>query len=209
MRRVAVVTAAVAVSMITGISATTAAVAMSSPAPTVVVHVRPVGPAGNLASGYAVTQNHSGANCETGSVAIGDAYRCFTHRYVFDPCWATSMHSYVDCLAAPWKLGVIRLHVTKGYTNVGGLGKGSSMPWGVQLESGHRCLLEQGAGAPIDGSYESYSCHGTKYVLVGGVDKHRKVWKILEAEHRSGGGFKVVGQVPLAQVWLGKRSRKA
>jgi hypothetical protein len=186
---------------------TSSAAATTKPAATVVTHLRPVTAGGKLATGYTITRHLSHGNCETGSEATGNAYRCFTGKKVLDPCWVTDSKTVVDCLAEPWQTTLVQLKVTKGYLNYGGLGDSSFLPWGVQLTNGIKCLRVQGAAAPIDGMPETYDCHKSKTVLAGDVIKHGKVWKIASAKHTHS-GWKQTGRVVLATAWFGQKSRK-
>jgi hypothetical protein len=174
---------------------------------TVVAQVRPVTAAGNLRPGYTVTSRHSRANCNFGSEATGDAYRCFTHNLVIDPCWVTNQKHFVDCLPNAWSHKVARLHVTKGYDNTGFDSEPASYPWGVQRLNGVRCIWLQGASGTVHGKRISYGCTKKTY-LIGNVDKKPALWRIKLVRSTSGGHFKVVGWVKLEKAWFGRPTRK-
>jgi hypothetical protein len=180
----------------------------ASAAPTVVVHVRPVGPGGGLLAGYTSTHSHTGASCEAGSEATGDAYRCFAGNGVYDPCWVMSNKVFVVCMSAPWSFNVVLLHVTKGYDNTGYSQRAASIPWGVQLTNGELCDLLQGATSTVGGRRVNFGCQRVKYVLVGNVDRHHKVWRIRKARRTSGGHYKRAGWVDISKAYFGKPSRK-
>jgi hypothetical protein len=189
--------------------ATSMAPAPTAAAKTVVVHLRPVGAGGKLLAGFKVTARHSGANCSSGSEAIGaGGYRCFAGNGVYDPCWVSSNRSYVYCLAAAWSFDVARLHVTKGYDNHGFSSHVTKLPWGLELANGTLCGGEQGATGVVDGKRISFGCQHVKYVLIGGVDKHNSAWRIRKARSTGGGHFKLAGWVNISKAWLGKPSRK-
>src|SRR5581483_5210050 len=154
LRRLAVLTVAGAaglcgvVSISAGASAP-ASTALSSPVPTSVVHVRPVDSHGNKLSDYTITKQLKHARCNAGSEAIGTAYRCFAGNFVLDPCWVQQPKRFAICL---------------------------SEPWGVQLANGTQCGFGQGATGTVGGKRINYFCAHAKYVLIGKIDKHGKVW---------------------------------
>jgi len=176
-------------------------------APTVVSRVRPVTATGALRSGYTVAHNVSHASCQAGSEAVGDAYRCFGPRFVYDPCWATSDKGFVDCLPTPYSHQVTRLHVTKGFDNQGGLGSAARIPWGLRLAGGTRTTLLQGASGTVKGMRINYEVKGFRVVLVGPVDKSGSTWTIREGK-RAHGVYKIVGRVDISTAWFGQRSHK-
>lgn len=175
-------------------------------APTVVSRVRPVTATGALRSGRTVTHRASHVSCQAGSEAVGDAYRCFGPKFVYDPCWVTSNKAFVDCLAAPYSHKVTRLHVTKGYDNTGGFGSPATLPWGLQV-GGKRMVLLQGATGTVNGMRINYEVQGFSVVLVGPVDRSSSPWTIREGK-RTHGVYKIVGRVDIATAWFGQRSHK-
>jgi hypothetical protein len=209
-RRLATSTALVAAALIAapasaGLAAATAADA--SLAPTKVVHLRPVDRKGNLLPGYAISHDRSGGRCEAGSEETGDSYRCFAGNVVYDPCWVATGRSQAICLPAPWSFTAVRLEVTKGFDNAGRSNRTATTPWGVQLINGEQCVLLSGATGAVGGRRINYGCQHVKYVLIGNVDKHQKVWRIRKAK-RSHGNFKAAGWVKLSKAWFGKPSLK-
>jgi hypothetical protein len=179
-----------------------------SAAPTVIEHVRPVGPGGGLLAGYTSTHSHTGASCEAGSEATGDAYRCFAGNGVYDPCWVMSNRVFVVCMSAPWSFKAVLLHVTKGYDNTGRTSKAAKYPWGVELTNGQLCQWIQGASGTVRGRRISYVCQRVTYALVGNVDRHHKAWRIRKARRTSGGHYKLAGWVDISKAYFGKPSRK-
>jgi hypothetical protein len=213
MRRVAtstvfVVAALVAAPVSAGNAVSSAAAHPSALAPTTVVHVSPVDSKGNLLAGYTISHDRGGASCEAGSEETGNAYRCFTSKFVYDPCWVASGRAQVICPAAPWSFKAVRLEVTKGFDNVGYSKRSAITPWGVQLTNGVQCSLIAGASGAVNGKRINYGCQHAKYVLIGNVDKHGKVWHIDKAKPVHG-GFKADGSVKLSKAWFGKASLKA
>jgi|SRR5581483_2436790 len=211
LRRLAVLTVAGAaglcgvVSISAGASAP-ASTALSSPVPTSVVHVRPVDSHGNKLSDYTITKQLKHARCNAGSEAIGTAYRCFAGNFVLDPCWVQQPKRFAICLSEPWSFHVVQLKVSKGYH--GALSKhGRSQPWGVQLANGTQCGFGQGATGTVGGKRINYFCAHAKYVLIGKIDKHGKVWHARKAKPTGGGHYKAAGRVGLTKAWFGKPSR--
>jgi hypothetical protein len=177
--------------------------------PTQVVHVRPLGTTGKLAPGYKVTHSRSGAMCSAGSEAIGDAaYRCIAGNGVYDPCWVGANRAYVYCLGEAWTFDVVRLHVTKGYSNSGLSRHVSAVPWGLELSDGSLCGLLQGATGAVDGKRISYFCQHTKNVIIGSVDKHTKPWRVRKAISTGSGHYKLGPLINVTKAWLGKPSFK-
>jgi hypothetical protein len=163
---------------------------------------------GHLASGYAITKRFAHAQCNFGSEATGDAYRCFAGNFVIDPCWVTHRPHYVYCLALPWGRHVASLHVTRGYDSSGYDRRPSSMPWGVRTGNGHRCFFLEGASSTVGHHRINYECQHTSSVLVGRVDKSNAAWRIRRARSTGGGHYTVTGWANLARAWFGKPSMK-
>jgi hypothetical protein len=177
--------------------------------PTLVVHLRPVGTTGKLLPGYKVTHTRSGAKCSAGSESIGNAgYRCFAGNGVYDPCWVGTNRAYVYCLGEAWSFDVVRLHVTRGYSNGGLSSHVGTVPWGLELANGSLCGLLEGASGTVAGKRINYFCEHTKDVVVGPVDKHTKPWRVRTAISTGGGHYKLGPLTNVTKAWLGKPSRK-
>ena len=175
---------------------------------TVVVHVRPVTASGVLAPGYRITDRRAHANCESGSEATGDAYRCFSGNLVVDPCWVMKRKHFVVCLPDPWSHRAIRLHVTGGYDNAGFASlTRASLPWGVRSVSGARCGFLQGASDVVHGKRVNYGCTRTTY-LIGNVHHGSPLWTIARGRSTAGGHIEATGTASLTKAWFGKPSRK-
>ncbi len=128
-------------------------------APTRRLHVSPVTSAGIAVRGYRVTSRASGASCEPGSEAIGQAYRCFAGNAVYDPCWpAKTASPTVLCVADPWLRTAAELKVSSALGAIPATGPSAGEPWGVQLASGQRCVLAQGAHNEFSGQVVDYYC---------------------------------------------------
>lgn len=172
---------------------------------TKIVDVSPVTSGDTVAAGYRTTSTATGATCEPGSEAIGQAYRCFAGNTVYDPCWSLRARTpTVLCLPAPWSHGAARLSVSSplaAIPNEGGIGE----PWGVQLRDGKRCLLAQGAHAEFGGTVIDFYC-GASLSLLRGLSKSGGSWTgrsvIDKSGHMSAGPDEVI-----AIAWFGSPVR--
>jgi hypothetical protein len=157
-----------------------------------VEHVSPLTASGELRSGLRISDRASGS-CAPGSEAVPGTYRCFgDDDLIRDPCWQTGARSAI-CLVRPWAHTVSRLRVRGGFDQP--IGGGSSVPWGVRLRSGERCLLLQGASSVVKGKRVNYSCSRTRFLL-GRPDRRHSAWRIqrarLKASRFVAGGHAVV-----------------
>lgn len=168
---------------------------------TEVVRVSPVSSAGTPSAGYRTTSTAADASCEPGSEAIGQAYRCFAGNTVYDPCWAEkAATATVLCLADPWSAGVARLTVSSGLASIpneGGIGE----PWGVQLVTGQRCVLVQGAHQVFRGRVIDYSC-GPSLSLLRGLTKTSHPWTADSIITKSG-QLTSGSDLKIAIAWFG------
>lgn len=154
------------------------------------VYVSPVTSAGAAVSGYRVTSHAAGASCEPGSEAIGQAYRCFAGNGVYDPCWAEKAAApTVLCVADPWLRTAAQLRVSSPLSPIPGEGGASTgqadQPWGVQLTSGQRCVLAQGAHNAFNGQVIDYYCT-SRLSLLRGLDRTPATWTARSVVAKSG-----------------------
>jgi hypothetical protein len=167
----------------TGCSSTPAR--STTPAATRQVHVAPVEPDGSPARGYRTTSTASNASCSPGSEAIGQAYRCFTGNFVYDPCWAEKAATpTVLCLAYPWSVANARLSVSAPLSPIPNQGA-AGLPWGVELAGGQRCVLLQGAHSVFNGRVIDYYC-GPGLSLLRGLDESGRAWRADSVTQKSG-----------------------
>ena len=191
----------------TGANAAPAAAAAAAAQHTIRVEVRPVDGTGHLRAGYHVTRSHGHAQCLLGGIAVGTAYRCFAGNFIYDPCWlqAGGTH-HVVCLRDPWRHGVVRLHVTRGFTGSAYPGA-SRHPWGIKLADGTRCVGSQGAAGLVDGRVISYFCLDGKTVLLANPDTSDALWRIRVARDSSGGyDYRTLGFQAVDRTYVGRRS---
>jgi hypothetical protein len=204
-RRIATTLAAV----VLGLTAVPAAVPAGAAATfTTQVGIRPVDADGHLRPGYHVTRHHGRASCLLGGIAVGTAYRCFAgNDHIYDPCWLQAGGTdHVLCLVTPWRQGVVRLHVTRGFD-------GSPRaalprhPWGMQLADGTRCVGSQGAAGAVGGRGISYLCLDGETVLLGDPDISDPLWRIRAARDEAGGfHYEAIGFQAVDRTYVGKRS---
>jgi hypothetical protein len=163
------------------------------------VRVSPVDASGHLRSGYRVA-HRARAACQPGSEAVPGAYRCFGNdNLIRDPCWRASAH-VAFCLAAPWQRRVTRLRVHGGFGAP--LGGRASLPWGVRLRDGERCVLMQGASDVIRGKRVNYGCSRTSF-LIGRPDRGHAAWRIQRARLRAG-RFVAGARATIATAYYGR-----
>jgi pimeloyl-ACP methyl ester carboxylesterase len=155
--------------------------------PTAAIDVAPVSAAGQPKPGETIS-NGGTAQCEAGSDAAPQAYRCFSGNEVVDPCWldnADPRQATVLCPQQPWSTQAVRLSVSAG-----GLEPFSGppqqidpgFPWGVRLSDGERCLTVQGTHDTFDGKTVNYAC-GRDYdhVLLGSLNRSSPSWTYQSA----------------------------
>jgi hypothetical protein len=149
------------------------------------IHVSPVGPDGRPVSGYRTTQTVANASCEAGSEAIGRAYRCFAGNSLYDPCWAERAAApTVLCLPFPWSVTDIRLEVGAPLSAIPAE-PGTSEPWGVELATGQRCVLLQGAHSLFAGRVIDYYCNAG-LSLLRGLTQTAPVWRAASVTGAAG-----------------------
>jgi hypothetical protein len=166
-----------------------------------VKHVSPLNAAGELRSGLRIA-DRANATCAPGSEAVPGVYRCFgDDNLIRDPCWKTGAHTAI-CLLRPWAHTVSRLRVHGGFGSP--IMGGSSVPWGVRLRSGERCLLLQGASSIVNGKRVSYACSRTRFLL-GRPNRRQRAWTIQRAR-LEGGAFVAGGRAVVRTAYFGRPS---
>jgi hypothetical protein len=149
------------------------------------VHVSPVSADGSPERGFRTTQTVPGASCEAGSEAIGQAYRCVAGNSLFDPCWAARAAApTVLCLPFPWSVTDVRLEVGAPLTAIPAE-PATNEPWGVELASGQRCVLLQGAHSQFAGRVIDYYCN-SGLSLLRGLSRAAPVWRAASVTGSAG-----------------------
>jgi hypothetical protein len=149
------------------------------------VHVSPVTADGSPVRGFRTTQTVAGASCEPGSEAIGQAYRCVAGNSLYDPCWAARAAApTVLCLPFPWSVTDIRLEVSAPLGAIPAE-PGTNEPWGVELATGQRCVLLQGAHSVFAGRVIDYYCNA-RLSLLRGLTRTAPVWRAASVTGAAG-----------------------
>jgi hypothetical protein len=142
-----------------------------------VEYIAPVN-ADGLRQGFNVVQTLDG-DCYGGSEAAQTAgYRCFAGDRVIDPCWpdlATGRDTVV-CLTEPWSRDVIRIETAGLPAPEDPAPTDLDFPWGVELATGERCLISQGAHSTFNDKPIDYWCEGSDLVLLRMPDRSRALW---------------------------------
>lgn len=169
------------------------------------IRLSPVTANGAPAGGFRVPSTAASATCEPGSEAIGQAYRCFAGNAIYDPCWAEKAATpTVLCLPYPWAHGDVRLLVREplGAIPSQGAGPGPAEPWGLELASGQRCLLAQGAHSIFAGRVIDYYC-SPRLWLLRGLIQNRPEWQASSVVAAQSGKL---SRGPVAEItiaWFG------
>lgn len=157
--------------------------------------------------------------CGAGSDSVGNAYRCFGHHRVYDPCWYAGTDGpdpIVLCQARPWEKRAYRLRVEQGglepfYTPPPKTGAGE--PWGVELTTGERCIAAQGAHGTIGRRVIDYFCETTDgrsddRLLLRGIDRSRPRWRMTSGTYDvKTGKSKVGARVEVIRAWYAMQDR--
>jgi pimeloyl-ACP methyl ester carboxylesterase len=158
--------------------------------PTATVDLAPVSATGQPKPGEAIVSGGT-AQCEAGSDAVSQAYRCFSANEIADPCWldnAGPTQATVLCQEQPWSSQIVRLTVPAG-----GLEAFSGapqpidlgFPWGVQLSDGERCIAIQGTHDSFHGKVVDYACgSGYDHVLLRSLNRSSSSWTYQSAYFR-------------------------
>jgi hypothetical protein len=165
---------------------------------TEVVEVAPVDSNYRPIPGVRIEKRGVAQSCGAGSDSVGNAYRCISGHYLFDPCWTDASNpSYpaVICQVRPWDSRAYALGVGQGGLQPfygPPLRTGTYEPWGVQLTNGERCLALQGAHGTVNGGRRviNYACwarsgKATDRLLLRGLDRSHPRWKIASATYDS------------------------
>jgi hypothetical protein len=176
------------------------AAVLPAAARTRVVHVSPLTKSGHVRPGLRVVSTKPGT-CLPSSEAVPGAYRCFSDsNLVLDPCWKAGTHT-VLCLPNPWARTATRMRVRGRLAKPSG--GAASLPWGVKLRGGERCVLLQGASSVVHGRRVNYGCSRTSF-LAGRPDRSHRVWRIRRARLASGGRFVLGATAAIATAYYGR-----
>jgi hypothetical protein len=202
--RVGVLLAAMAI----GVAA--AASARATPARTEIIRWSPFNAAGVVKKTLRVRRMGTGRCTDTYTTAGDIAYRCGRGNYLYFPCWRDGPNptEFVLCTGDPWSSSVVRLR-SPGlllYPGVTYLDDPYS-PWAVELASGERCRLFQGAHAAIRRGKRTYVvdyyCNRDGLVLLRDLRRGR-VWRIGSARFVNlRVGYKLLGDRTIRRAFFG------
>jgi hypothetical protein len=189
---------------------TAAAATDTSPRTMVVANVTPFTADGHLRAGLRVVQQTTVICTPDSAVVPNNAYRCGTANFFVDPCWRDfrSTSPAVVCLGRPWARTAIRFRLTAAPARPRGGQPLKSEPWGIQLRSGARCLVFEGAHSTLTGKegapWIDYYCVPS-LALLRGIDRSHPTWTIRAARitHRLSHPYKLIGRVAIKTAWFG------
>jgi|SRR5580658_840464 hypothetical protein len=173
---------------------------------TKVVSLAPVDAQGNLVEGLTLSGTESGSACGAGSEAVAaTVYRCFSTRYVYDPCWAASGTTpSVYCMNFPWSTSVVRVELPSLGAPVS-VPADPGHPWGVELTDGQRCIAAQGAKLVVGKQVAMYECGftATSVLLLGSPDRSTPLWT-FQTVYLKGASIVYGPTVQVSTAWYGE-----
>lgn len=161
--------------------------ALTTNARTRIVYVRPTTKIGSLEPGYTVRARLNGGLCLGPSKLVrGGAYSCTVGNRGFGPCWPlgkAATTAEVFCVEIPWKRSGIELalRARRKVEPAPAEPSAQRVIWAVELTSGQRCYVLEGALSVFRGVPVDFSCVRTNIELLGAPDKAQAVWTIREA----------------------------
>jgi hypothetical protein len=182
----------------------------SSPARTEIVRWSPLTAAGAVKATLKVHDVGTGRCTDTYTTAGDIAYRCGRGNGIYFPCWRAGPYSTdrVLCAGDPWTRSVTRIR-SPGlllYPGVTYLDDPYS-PWALELTTGQRCRLFQGAHDAVRRRGHTYVvdyyCDEKNLVLLRGPHRGRG-WRIGAARYLGlRRGYKLLGDVEIRRAFFG------
>ena len=169
---------------------------LASAQPTRMIDVAPVQANGQPKAGETIVNGGTAQSCEAGSDTAVQAYRCFVHNEVYDPCWldnADPAQASVLCQEHPWDTRATLFKVASG-----GLGPffgpaqqiNLDFPWGVQLATGEQCVAVQGTHDSYEGKAVDYACgNNYSHVLLRTLNRSSPQWTYQSAYFNGSTGY--------------------
>jgi hypothetical protein len=184
----------------------------SSGAPkTEIVRWSPFNSSGDMKSSLRVTRRE-GRCTDIGYTFVGGiGYRCGSGHLLFDACFRDGPNptEFVICAETPWDKSVVRLR-SAGLLLYPGVTftAPASYPWGIVLEDGTRCAVEQGAHSSLIARGRrwvvDYGCERSDVVLLREGIERGRVWRVNAARFRGlSRGFEFLGPVRVRRVYFG------
>jgi hypothetical protein len=187
--------------------------------PTYVIAVEPVDANQQPVAGLKIEERGAGI-CFTASDFAGNVYRCSGGRFIYDPCWkddADPSTAAVLCQGAPWDDHLY--HLTLQQPRLPSflsppLVIGGDNAWGLELTTGERCLIVQGAHSYVgnppgeipENHVVDYYCQSKNgkpeaRVLLRGIDRSNPRWRITTACSTKRGRCQLGPKVGIAKAW--------
>jgi hypothetical protein len=187
--------------------------------PTYVIAVEPVDSNHQPVAGLRIEERGAAQRCSAGSDFAGNVYRCFGGHFVYDPCWkddADTSTTAVLCQGAPWDDHLYHLTLQQPRTQSfegPPLVVGGDNAWGLELTTGERCLVLQGAHGYVGNPHKElpetrvidYYCQSKTgkqdtRVLLRDIDRSNPRWRIATA-YSTKRGYKLGPKVGIAKAW--------
>lgn len=160
-----------------------------------------------LPSPITATGRDTGACNDSSNVdPVDEAHHCVGRRYVYDPCFG-AFEPELLCVSSPWSRTGIRFHVRSfsfflekkivswdpaGFAPIPVRMRPSDEdatktkpPWALELSTGERCVLVDGATFLVAGQRANYECSrttgfngGRGVWLIGVPDRTSQLWQI-------------------------------
>lgn len=181
-----------------------------TPAPTAVVRWSPLTASGAVKPALRVRNVGMGRCTDTYTTAGDIAYRCRRGNVLYFPCWREGPNptDLAVCAGDPWTTSVERIRspgllLYPGVTYL----DDAYAPWAVELTTGRRCRLVQGAHDAIHRGGRTYvvdyGCDKGDLVLLRRLRRGR-VWRIGAARYLGlRRGYKLLGDVPIRRAYFG------
>lgn len=154
-----------------------------------VVYVRPTTKQGSLKSGFRVRNRLNGGFCE------GSYGPCSAGNGLYHWCWphrSSATPAEVFCMRLPWERTVTQTELARRLPRASSGPHARSVPWGVEISTGARCVTLPGRGELFDGKVIRFSCVAAhpEVELLGEPDRAHGLWAIQEVYyHQRGTGY--------------------
>jgi len=171
----------------------------ASPSHTVTTTYSPWSSGGALKPSVRVAKTVTGS-CWTGSIAVdaGNAYRCTSASYIYDPCFASpARHAgTVVCAINPWS-DVVLMNLSSALPHLVKHQRNPLLVWAERLGNGERCVIDTGTGVSVAGATLNYYCSpGAGWASV--PDLSTSLWSTSYAATNHARSLR---QVPVLVAW--------
>lgn len=147
-----------------------------------------------------VRERHEG-QCwqQSGHIKREDAWRCMADGKTYDPCFIQQYgsHKQALCPESPWNTSSVQLELPAAVDNTSHvpLDMSQAYPWGIELESGEKCLAIDD-GKLFDGLPVRYECDN-QTVIFGHMQRCKTQWSILQRN-----GIGMVATAIINKAWF-------